>query len=592
MTQKINLICTVLLGTVIVTGCSLSQMISMSEQQEFVVVPSPLELHGDDVAFEMSAKVPVKMLKKGKVYTINTFYEYGGKEYAFDGIDYTREQYPDYDTVEPQTNVNFSMPYEEDMKSGTLKIQGVASNPKNGKEKITDRLEISQGVITTSRLYKNVVYAAYAPHGYNNQEELVPTNVDFYFLQGSAVLRTSEKRSDRGKGFNAFVAEKNATRTVTITGTHSPEGAERINSSLSQNRAEAIQKYYKNQMQKYDYQGMADEIGFILKPVVEDWQEFKAHLADYDGASDEDKAQISNVIDGSGSFEEKEDQLHKLSAYRKVFRDIYPKLRTAQTEVLTVMDKKSDAEIAALSRQIVAGSVSSDTLSDQELGYAATLTPSLDEREKIYLAATKKNDGWVSHNNLGAVYMEMAIKDKDWDMVAKAETQFDIANKRKDNAYSNTNLAAIYFAQGNVAKADETISKALTQSPSNELSAEINGVKGVIEIRQGKYDDALRSLSNAKGTTENLYNKGLAQLMNHDHVDAIATFAEVDKRDDDDALDHYLSAIAATRLGDYEQGVELLAKAVKDDASLKEKAANDLEFLSIRSSPEFINALK
>jgi tetratricopeptide (TPR) repeat protein len=256
------------------------------------------------------------------------------------------------------------------------------------------------------------------------------------------------------------------------------------------------------------------------------------------------------------------------------------------------MDKKSDAEIAVLARQISAGSVSADTLSDQELGYAATLTPSLDEREKIYLAATKKNDSWASHNNLGAVYMEMAIKDKDWDMVAKAETQFDISNRKMANAYSNTNLAAIYFAQGNIAKADETISKALSLSPSNQLSTEINGVKGVIEIRQGKYDEALRSLSNAKGTTENLFNKGLAQLMQHDHVDAIATFAEVDKRDDDDALDHYLSAIAATRLGDYEQGVQHLSNAVKEDASLKEKAANDLEFLSVRSSEGFINALK
>ena len=221
--------------------------------------------------------------KKDKVYTVNTFYEYAGKEYAFDGMDFTRDQFPDYDTVSRRQSANLSMPYEEDMKSGSLSVQGVASNPKNGKEKATERYEIAQGVITTSRLYEIVYKPAFAPHGYNNQEELIPTNVDFYFLQGSSVLRTSEKRSDRGKGFDAFVAEKNVTRTVTITGTHSPEGAERINSSLSQNRAEAIQKYYDAQMRKYDYQDQADEINFILKPVVEDWTEFKEYLADYDG---------------------------------------------------------------------------------------------------------------------------------------------------------------------------------------------------------------------------------------------------------------------------------------------------------------------
>jgi tetratricopeptide (TPR) repeat protein len=128
--------------------------------------------------------------------------------------------------------------------------------------------------------------------------------------------------------------------------------------------------------------------------------------------------------------------------------------------------------------------------------------------------------------------------------------------------------------------------------PSNDLTSEINGVKGVIEIRRGNYDQALSSLGNAKTTTQNLHNKGLAQLMKHNHTEAIATFAEVDSRDDDSALDHYLSAVAATRLGDYDQAVVHLKDAVQEDSSLKEKAANDLEFLSIRSSDAFVDALK
>jgi len=592
MTQKINAISIILLGAIVLTGCSLSQMAKMGAEQELTVVPSPLELHGDEVAFDMSAKIPAKMLKKDKVYTVNTFYEYAGKEHAFDGIDFTRDQFPDYDTVEPEASQNFSMPYEEDMKSGSLTVQGVASNPKNQKEKATERLQVAQGVITTSRLYENVVYSAFSPHGYNNQEELVPTNVDFYFLQGSAVLRTSEKRSDRGQDFDAFVAEKNVTRTVTITGTHSPEGAERINSNLSENRAAAIQQYYDAQMRKYDYQDMADEINFILKPVIEDWTEFKEYLGDYGDITDQEKAEITNLINGSGSFEEKEDELHKLASYRKVFRDIYPKLRTAKTEVLTVKKKKTDAEIAALSRQLSAGSVSADTLSDEELGYAATLTPSLDEKEQIYLAATKKNDSWTSHNNLGAVYMEKGLKSENTDMMEKAITQLEISNRKQENPYAHTNLAALYFAQGNIDKAEESINKALSMSPSNELSAEINGVKGVIEIRQGEYDQALATLNNAKPTTQNLHNKGLAQLMLHNHTDAIATFAEVDSREDDTALDHYLSAVAASRLGDYEQAVEHLQNVVKEDPSLKEMAVNDLEFQAVKSSEAFINAMK
>ena len=60
MTQKINVISIVLFSAIVLAGCSLSQMAKMGEQQELLVVPSPLELHGDEVAFEMSAKIPPK----------------------------------------------------------------------------------------------------------------------------------------------------------------------------------------------------------------------------------------------------------------------------------------------------------------------------------------------------------------------------------------------------------------------------------------------------------------------------------------------------------------------------------------------------
>src|SRR5690606_1558083 len=168
-----------------------------------------------------------------------------------------------------------------------------------------------------------VAYAAYAGHGYNNQEELIPVVIpDFIFEQGRSVLRTSVIRSDKGKQLDAFIAAKNATRTVTITGTHSPEGAERINSKLSPDRAAAIEKYYRQQMKKYDYKGMADSISFILKPVVRDWAEFKNALAEYEGITSEEKAEYLNIINGGGDFESQEKAMQKLPTYRKVFKDV------------------------------------------------------------------------------------------------------------------------------------------------------------------------------------------------------------------------------------------------------------------------------
>jgi hypothetical protein len=42
---------------------------------------------------------------------------------------------------------------------------------------------------------------------------------------------------------------------VTITGTHSPEGAERINAKTVSGSRCSIEKFYRAEMKKYDYKG-------------------------------------------------------------------------------------------------------------------------------------------------------------------------------------------------------------------------------------------------------------------------------------------------------------------------------------------------
>ncbi|HRW98636.1 MAG TPA: hypothetical protein P5280_04065, partial [Cyclobacteriaceae bacterium] len=372
-----------IIGTFTFSGCTLPSMIKMSKEQNLTVTPNPLEVHKDTVSYEMAANLPVKMLKKGTVYTLNSYYKYGDSEIAMDPIAFKAEDYPNSGTEQPKVTKSFSFPYQPAYKTGTLEVEGVAS--KGTASKTTPRLAVATGVITTSKLVQNSYYAAFANHGYNNQEEIIPVVIpDFIFQQGSSVLRTSETRSDKGKQLDAFIASKNVTRTVTITGTHSPEGAERINTRLSSDRAAAIEKYYRAQMKKYDYKGMADSINFILKPVVRDWAEFKTALAAYDGISSDEKSAYLNIVNGAGTFEEQERQLKKLPTYRKVFKDVYPGLRTAKTEILTIKDKKTDAEISVLAKQITQGSMNADTLSFEEMMYAATLTPSLEEKEAIY----------------------------------------------------------------------------------------------------------------------------------------------------------------------------------------------------------------
>jgi tetratricopeptide (TPR) repeat protein len=575
----------------------------MAKDQQLEVNPNPLEVHADTVKFDVAVTLPVKMLKPGLVYGVDIKYAYADKEVKMDRVEIKADDYPSADTQAPRIAKDFVFPYNDEMGTGSLMLQGVGIDPKKGKESEPQpepALEIAKGIITTSRLVASPSYSAMVSYDYKDadvngwtpDEELEPTNVNIFFAQGSSVLRSSERDGKQGKFFQAFVAEKNVTRTVTITGTHSPEGAERINSRLSEDRANVIEDWYRKMMKKYDYKGAADSINFILKPVIEDWTEFKAAINEYEGIDQDQKNEILNVVNGAGTFEEKEDALHKLASYKNVFKDVYPGLRTAQTQILTVIEKRSDAEISMLAKQIAEGSISADTLSYGELAYAAYLTPSLKEKAGIYEATVKVYSNWAAHNNLGAVYLAMAAAGEGEGNLDKATTQFEISNNKKQNAYATGNLGVAEFHSGNTAKGYADISKAVGMSlPSKDVYG-FNGVKGAIEIKAANYDIAVKTLSNSSNEADNLFNKGLAQVLSGDNQNALTTLDELADKDADYALGHYVAAIASARANNADDAVAHLTEAVSSDASLKAKALTDLEFRNISGSDAFQNALK
>lgn len=582
-----------ILATLTMAGCTLPQMIKKAKEQQLTVTPNPLEVHKDTVAFDMAANLPVKMLKKGTSYTINPFYKYNDQELAISSIEIKAEDYPNSGTEQPRATKSFSFPYQPAMKTGVLEIEGVASA--KGKSKATPRMQVATGLITTSKLVKPVYHAAFAAHGYNNAEEIVPVVIpDFIFEQGRSVLRPSETKADKGKQLDAFIAAKNLTRTVTITGTHSPEGAERINKKLSEERAAAIEKYYRAQMKKYDYQGKADSIKFILKPVVEDWAEFKNALSSYEGISSEEKSAFLNIVNNGSDFESQEKELKKLASYKKVFKEVYPGLRAAKTEILTVKDKKTDAEISVLAKQVAGGSASADALTFEEMMYAATLTPSLEEKAAIYEAATKKGTNWNAHNNLGAVYIAQAIENpaNATDLANKAKAQLDIAAKINATGEVHANLASVNMMMGNAHAAYTHATAALGKNLSSDNSRGVNGVKGAAEIVKAQYAEAVRSTSSATDNADNAFNKGLAQVLNKDYQNAVTSFGEATGKNSNLAIAHYGAAVAHARLGNADKVVESLTAAVRIDASLKQAALSDLEFSKYAATETFRNALK
>ena len=295
--------------------------------------------------------------------------------------------------------------------------------------------------------------------------------------------------------------------------------------------------------------------------------------------SDASKAAYLNIINGSGSFVDKEKSMKKLPDYKEVFKTVYPKLRTAQTEILTVKLKKSAAEISLLAKQIVNGEASNDVLSTEEFLYAATLTPSLKEKEGIYIAASKKDGNWVAHNNLAAVYLEMAAANSDNAMkyVQDALTQIAIAANKSDDGTIHANMGTALIMEGSYSQAYDALVKA-DESATNELKSNISSAKGSLEIRMGDYDKASASLTKGNNSDVSNFNRGLANLLTNDFDGADRELNKVTGSTSVGSHALYLKAVSAARNKNNSGVLDNLKAAVAKDASLKEMALSDLEF--------------
>ena len=608
-----NILAPSILALFLLQGCALNSMLKKAQQQKLTLEPSPLELHGDSVKFSFSAELPIKMLKKGKAYTLSFNYKYSDQKLPVGNLKFNYLDFPEQKTQAPKMSRKFAFSYKSNsMDKGDLILQGSASN-QNDKAKMSPEVNFAKGLILTSQLVQNEFLTSLAGHGYNPLPEYYPVNVNFYFDQGSAVLKVKGQEEDKkGKSkakkskkvekkpmnqmaLDAYIASRNATKTVTITGMHSPEGREVKNTELSDMRAKAIEKYYRSMMKRLNYGTKADSIEFVTKALVQNWLPMKDTLVSDTSLTKDEKAAVLAVIDGPGSYVEQEQALEKLPCFPKLLFNIYPKLRLGQTEILTLKPKKTESQISALAKAISEGGNASDTLSDKELSFAATLTPILSEKEAIYTAATKKNDSWQAHNNLGAVRLEMAKKstgEQRTALVDKAITNLEISRARMETAEVYANLATAYLMKGNMEKIDECFSKSQGLSGNSEAKRITNSVKGIVDMKRGNYTSSLNMFANGVDEPTTNFNKGLAQILKKDWSGGYSTLEELAATGSTNALVFYVQAVAAARQNKETELAAKLKKAVTLDSSLKAKALNDLEFLNFYSKASFKGAIE
>lgn len=596
MKSQNQIFCTIIVS-ILLSACSAVDMKKLAKEQKLQVNPSPLELHGDSVKFDISCIVPVKMLKKNKKYVVTATYKSLDQKQVVGKILFDSKDFPFAATQTPTLSRKFGFSYNKKLGKGEIFIMGEMLNINNIGKK-TPEMEIAKGIITTSRLVKDFYPVAYTDHGYDGREQLLPNTIDFFFDKRISQLNVKETKSDRGAYFEKFISNKFVTRTVNIIGTHSPEGFETVNEKLSEERAMSIEKYYRQMMKKFSYGLQADSISFIIKGKVKDWSDFKDRLAENKKLSEEQKTEILSIIDSQeGGFRDKELKLQTLKSYKIIEKEIYPSLRNARTEVYTVKPKKSDAEIFLAANRLAANkSNKNDSLTAAELLYAATLTPLPDEKEKIYLAASKKLDSYEAHNNLGALYLEKSIKENNKNAkkegIENALAQFNIAKNKAESGVVLMNISTCKLLLGDIPGAIEASAAARSKEVNADVKKGTNGVQGVLDIKAGNYDAAISNLSNAGTDAIVLYNRALAYLLKKDFTAAKAGFEEAIQADEKNANAYYCAAITASRMGDVESVNTFLKRAFAKDASLKNRCVEDLEFFSWREHERYKDALK
>ncbi len=625
-----------ILLSVLATGChTLTDMANLARQQQLAVEPNPLELHGNNVSFTLSAKLPVKMMKKNTKYAIKTAYVAGDvsrfrseappKEVTMVGtLEFDGNQYAGV-KEEPKISKQMSFAFEDKHEQGFLIVYGKVSKKSKSQQfgpiAIVSAGNPNVGVATTSRLVKSPIDGISNANGKSpfiyvrGQWHKAPFKVIPYklnFEQGSARLKstvgTNGKSIDLAKeAFKAMVAQFGTVDQlpeINFSGSsaHSPEGRTTVNQTLPTQRSAALEKQMKEMMKAFEYGKRISKFNFLFdnKTLEATWPEFKS-LIQGSSLNEDQKSEVVAIVDGSDGFVEKEKKLQGLAYYQTLMDEIYPKMRYAQLRFTLPDQTKTTEQIENLLAKIVTGEMAADRLTEEEYITVAITNPNFANRVKWLEKAVTKYDTWLVNNNLGAAYLDMALLTKDQAYLEKALSTLNNAKNKKESGEIYYNLGMLYLMKGDANQAQENFQKAITIGAGNNpaLTGKLNGIKAYYTIKKatarndGKYKEAYELLANATNTVPNKFNQGLAYLLEgNDYEQAKAGFNAAIQLNAKDAMAHYALAVTAARQGKVDEIGKHLKKAFDLQVALKAKALKDAEFFKFKTNSSFLDAIK
>lgn len=566
-------------------------MIRHSKNQQVSISPQVLEVHGDQVLFDMKASIPREMLRKKTNYALAFKYSFGlDQEESLGRVNFKPGEFL-YEEGCPTINRQFFFTYQPEKNPGTLWVQGIASRP-GGRKKRTPWQPIASGLVTTSKLIARSNTIELEPDTYLGKT-MAHNSYTFYFDKGQARLSTFF--GSRVPVLKSFVEANIKTRSVEITAGISPEPEELKNPRLASQRVKTVELYYRQLLDMAGYENTNKTVRFTSQALPGPWGLFLKKIQ-HSALPEAEIEQILDIVNGPGSSRQKEAQLARLPASDYLNQYVYPMLRFAEVKIAYTPLPRKDYEIYLLSKKITADPASKSLLSQEELRYAASLTPLLKEKQQIYEAAVANSDHWQAYHNLGVVYLQQARLEtrpavrKALYLVATRNLTF--ASHRQPTARNFYHLASAQHLQGNLLEAMQAYEYAIKLGGPPAILQAVFADKAALEIESGQIEHALQSLRYAGTSYQNYINKGLCYLLKENYQEAAALYAQAASLQPQEGLAYYSQAVLAARQQNEAELQEQLQKAVQADRRYIRRAIEDPEFKSYLGKEAIRSALK
>lgn len=542
------------LAGLIMAGCGgVEKMKELPEGFTLKVTPNPVEVHANKVKATFEGTIPPKYFNKKAIVEITPVVVYKGGELALpskilQGEDaQANNQVINYEAGGTWKH-DVEYDYKDEMFNCEIELRFVITY-KDKQVPFDAPQKAGIGTMATYKLVdidpKPVMLSDKFVRVTSEEKE-----AQINFVIQKADIRKSELTKDEIKMLNDFLldaaqAKDKEIKELKISAYASPDGPEKLNDELSQDRGKNTDKYLADVFKKAKVQA---EVTTAVEFTAEDWDGFQKAVQESDI---EDKELILRVLSMYSDPVVREKEIKNLSKVYKVLAEkILPQLRRSKMIAKVDLVGYSDDTL----RYMVENNTY-DSLNVEEMLYAATLVNDVNKKIEVYMKAGEKFNCARGYNNVA--YYHILNNN-----IAAAKAALEKIPADQKIAAVTNNRGCVALLEGNYDEAEKFFADAADAGSAAKYNL------GIIAITKGQYPAAAEYLGGS-----DTFNQGLALLLAGKADAAKNTFNKVET-----AKGYYGRAIVGARLSEEATVLDNLRTAFGKDASLKDRAKEDVEF--------------